>query len=92
VGSLKNRRKEIIEIVESAGLELIGPVETQRRSSHTKVPLRYHGQDFFLVTSLVERGGIETWYDVFRADVRRAKRAIDSQDPTLLSWLGIRAP
>lgn len=91
MASKNNRRKQIIEIIELEGVTLLSPVETGgRSSSHIKLQCEYKGERFFVVTSLAERGRLETWYEKFRGDVRRAKRAIDENEPTLLKKLGRR--
>lgn len=92
MASKNNHRKEIIEIIAGEGVTLLSPVTIAgRRTAHMKLACEYRGTRFFLVTSLTERGSIETWYEKFRGDVRRAKRAIDEQEPALLKRLGVRS-
>ena len=88
MATVRSRRKDIIEAITGEGVEIITPTIAGARTAHVKIECRYKGVDFFLVTSLTERGGKETWFENFRGDVRRAKRAIDDNEPTLLQRLG----
>lgn len=78
--------KTLRAIIESEGVEVVGAKITD----HVKFELSYKGQEFIYVTGQNDLMRDRRKMMTFRGDIRRAKKAIDTGDETLMKkYLGV---